>query len=40
MTVTVARWTLGDYHALAMSGLLQDRPVELLNRLIVPQFFS
>ncbi len=31
MTVTVARWTLADYHQMIETGLLQDRRVELLD---------
>lgn len=35
MTITIARWTLADYHRLVEMGLFQDRRVELLNGLIV-----
>ena len=35
MTVTVARWTLADYHQMIESGFLQNRHVELLEGLIV-----
>ena len=35
MTVTVARWTLADYHQMVETGLLQDRRVELLNGLVI-----
>ena len=35
MTVTVARWTLADYHQMIETGLLQDRRVELLNGLVI-----
>jgi Uma2 family endonuclease len=35
MTVTLAKWTLEDYHQMIESGVLADRPVELLNGEIV-----
>jgi Uma2 family endonuclease len=35
MTVTIARWTLVDYHHMAEAGLFEGRPIELLNGLIV-----
>jgi len=35
MTVTIARWTLADYHRMVDVGLFADRRVELLNGLIV-----
>lgn len=35
MSMTIARWTLADYHTLIQTGLLNDRPIELLNGLIV-----
>lgn len=35
MTVTIARWTLADYHHLVQAGLLAGRSIELLNGLIV-----
>jgi Uma2 family endonuclease len=35
MTVTIARWTLEDYHHLIETGLLEHRAVELLNGEIV-----
>ena len=31
MTVTTAKWTIADYHAMVEAGILDDRPVELLN---------
>lgn len=33
MSMTIARWTLADYHTLIQTGLLNDRPIELLNGL-------
>jgi Uma2 family endonuclease len=35
MAVTIARWTLADYHAMVQAGLFAGRPIELLNGLIV-----
>ncbi|MEM8641938.1 MAG: Uma2 family endonuclease [Cyanobacteria bacterium P01_G01_bin.54] len=35
MTVTLAKWTIADYHQLVQTGLLDDRAVELLNGEIV-----
>ena len=35
MAVTIARWTLADYHAMVQIGLFAGRPIELLNGLIV-----
>jgi Uma2 family endonuclease len=35
MSVAIAKWTLADYHRLVESGLLDGRPVELLNGEIV-----
>lgn len=35
MTVTTAKWTIADYHAIVAAGILRDRPVELLNGEIV-----
>jgi len=35
MTVTIARWTLADYHSMLEAGLFTGRPIELLNGLIV-----
>jgi Uma2 family endonuclease len=35
MAVTLARWTLADYHAMINAGLFEGRPIELLNGLIV-----
>ncbi len=35
MTVTTAKWTIADYHAMGEAGILDDRPVELLNGEIV-----
>jgi Uma2 family endonuclease len=35
MTVTIARWTLADYHSMVRAGLFEGRPIELLNGLIV-----
>ena len=35
MSVTLTKWTLGDYHRMVASGVLDDRPVELLRGEIV-----
>lgn len=35
MAVTLARWTLADYHNIVEAGLFEGRPIELLNGLIV-----
>jgi Uma2 family endonuclease len=35
MTISLALWTLEDYHRIVETGLLDDRPVELLNGEIV-----
>ena len=35
MTVTIVKWSIEDYHHMIASGLLDDRPVELLNGEIV-----
>ncbi|HZG40790.1 MAG TPA: Uma2 family endonuclease [Nodosilinea sp.] len=35
MSVTIARWTLADYHHMVKAGLFEGRPIELLNGLIV-----
>lgn len=35
MTVTIAWWTLADYHSMVKAGLFAGRPIELLNGLIV-----
>jgi Uma2 family endonuclease len=35
MTVTLAKWTIADYHQMIEIGLLVDRNVELLNGAIV-----
>jgi Uma2 family endonuclease len=35
MTVTLAKWTIEDYHQMIETGLLVDRNVELLNGEIV-----
>ena len=35
MSVTIAKWTLDDYHRMIEVGLLEDRQVELLNGEIV-----
>ncbi|MGB0562233.1 MAG: Uma2 family endonuclease [Spirulinaceae cyanobacterium] len=35
MTVTLAKWTIADYHHLVQTGLLDDRAVELLSGEIV-----
>lgn len=35
MTIAIAKWSLEDYHRLIEVGLLDDRPVELLNGEIV-----
>ncbi|HEY9643366.1 MAG TPA: Uma2 family endonuclease, partial [Coleofasciculaceae cyanobacterium] len=35
MTVTTAKWSVEDYHRMIEAGLLDDRPVELLNGEII-----
>ena len=35
MTVTIAKWTLDDYHRMIEVGLLENRHVELLNGEII-----
>ena len=35
MTVTIAKWTVAEYHELVATGVLRDRAVELLNGQIV-----
>ncbi|MDA0266769.1 MAG: Uma2 family endonuclease [Cyanobacteria bacterium] len=35
MSVALAKWTLDDYHRMTAAGILDDRPVELLNGEIV-----
>jgi Uma2 family endonuclease len=35
MTVTIARWTLADYHSMIDAGLFEGRPIELLNGLVI-----
>jgi Uma2 family endonuclease len=35
MTITVAKWSIDEYHQLVESGVLADRRVELLNGIIV-----
>ncbi len=35
MTLTLAKWTLDDYHQMVETGLLKNRQVELLNGEIV-----
>jgi len=35
VTVTLAKWTIEDYHRIIEAGILDDRPVELLNGEIV-----
>jgi Uma2 family endonuclease len=35
MTVTTAKWSVEDYHCMIEAGLLDDRPVELLNGEII-----
>jgi Uma2 family endonuclease len=35
MTVTLAKWTIADYHQIIETGVLADRNVELLNGEIV-----
>ncbi|WP_089939110.1 Uma2 family endonuclease [Candidatus Entotheonella palauensis] len=35
MALTTAKWTLDDYHRIIDAGILDDRPVELLNGEIV-----
>lgn len=35
MAVTLARWTIADYHNIVDAGLFEGRPIELLNGLIV-----
>lgn len=35
MSITLARWSLDEYHAILNAGVFSDRPIELLNGLIV-----
>ncbi|PSB06094.1 hypothetical protein C7B76_30205 [filamentous cyanobacterium CCP2] len=35
MTITTAKWTVDDYHRMVEAGILDDRPVELLNGEII-----
>jgi Uma2 family endonuclease len=35
MTLTTAKWTLDDYHRMIETGILDGRPVELLNGEII-----
>ncbi len=35
MTITIAKWSIDQYHQLVESGVLADRQVELLNGIIV-----
>ncbi|MCW6037713.1 Uma2 family endonuclease [Spirulina subsalsa FACHB-351] len=35
MTISLAKWTIEDYHQMVEMGLLEDRPVELLKGEIV-----
>jgi Uma2 family endonuclease len=35
MTITIAKWTVDDYHRMVEAGILDDRPVELLNGEII-----
>jgi Uma2 family endonuclease len=35
MTITTAKWTIAEYHQLVETGILDDRPVELLEGIIV-----
>ena len=35
MTITTAKWSIGDYHHMVETGLLEGRPVELLNGEII-----
>jgi Uma2 family endonuclease len=35
MTVTLIKWSIEDYHHMIATGLLDDRPVELLNGEII-----
>jgi Uma2 family endonuclease len=35
MTLTTAKWTLDDYHRMIEAGILDGRPVELLNGEII-----
>lgn len=35
MIVTIAKWTIEDYHQIIQTGLLEGRPVELLNGEII-----
>jgi Uma2 family endonuclease len=35
MTLTTAKWSIADYHQMIAAGILDDRPVELLNGEIV-----
>jgi Uma2 family endonuclease len=38
MTISLAKWTIEDYHRMVDIGLLDDRPVELLHGEIVEMF--
>jgi hypothetical protein len=35
MTITPVKWSIHDYHHMNTTGLLEGRPVELLNREII-----
>jgi Uma2 family endonuclease len=35
MTVTIAKWTIAEYHQLVATGILDDKRVELLEGIIV-----
>jgi Uma2 family endonuclease len=35
MKITTAKWTVDDYHRMVEAGILDDRPVELLNGEII-----
>jgi Uma2 family endonuclease len=35
MTLTTAKWSVDDYHRMVEAGILDDRPVELLNGEII-----
>jgi Uma2 family endonuclease len=35
MVVTIAKWTLEDYHNMIEAGILENRSVELLNGEII-----
>jgi hypothetical protein len=38
MAVTLAHWTLADYHNMIKAGLFEGRHIELLNGYFAQQF--